>query len=332
MAKRVTIRDVAQLAGVSTATVSAVINESKYVSPELDQRVRQAVDQLGYKTNWLARSLKVNETKTIGLVFTNITSPVVSAIVRAAYRMAEQAGFDTFLVATDEDTKREKTSLQSLLAKRVDGVVITPAFAQEYGHILQANKAVPVIVMERKVPGIECVTTNNEEVSYQAVHHLIEHGRRRIGLVTIPILGSNIDERISGYRRALDEYGLYDPELVREADFVGQAAFARSFDLMSRTDVDAIFTTSQSTVIGTLRAMRQLGKRIPGDLALFGYDDVPWMQVISSPLSTIRQPAEELAELAIKRLLECLRSNERSETIHVLESSLIIRQSCGCQK
>jgi LacI family transcriptional regulator len=330
MAKRVTIRDVAQLAGVSTATVSAVINESKYVSPGLERRVRQAIDQLGYQTNWLARSLKVNETKTIGLVFTNITSPIWPPIVRAANKVAEQAGFDTFLVATDEDTKRERLSLQSLLAKRVDGIVITPAFSREYGHIRQANKVVPVVVMERKVPGLECVITNNEEVSYQAVHHLIKHGRRRIGLVTIPILGSNIDERISGYRRALDEHRLYDPELVREADFVGQAAFDLSLDLISKTDVDAIFTTSQSTAMGSLRAIRQLGKRIPDDLALFGYDDVPWMQVMSSPLSTIRQPAKEIAELATERLLECLQSNKRCETIHMLESSLIIRHSCGC--
>lgn len=330
MPKRVTIHEVARLADVSTATVSAVINENKYVSPELEQRVRQAIEQLGYRTNWLARSLKINETKTIGLVFTNITSPIWPPIVRAAHKVAEQAGFDTFLVATDEDTEREKMSLQSLLAKRADGIVMTPAFSKEYGHIHQASKVVPVVVMERIVPGLECVITNNEQVSYQAVHHLIEHGCQRIGLVTIPILGSNIAERISGYRRALGEHGLYDPELIREADFVGQIAFDLARDLISKTDVDAIFTTSQSTAMGALRAIRQLGKRIPDDLALFGYDDVPWMQVIDSPLSTICQPAEEIAELATKRLLECLQSNERSETTHVLESSLIIRHSCGC--
>jgi DNA-binding LacI/PurR family transcriptional regulator len=321
---------VAQLAGVSTATVSAVINENKYVSPELEQRVREAIDQLGYKTNWLARSLKVNETKTIGLVFTNITSPIWPPIVRAAHKVAEQAGFDTFLVATDEDAERERMSLQSLLAKRVDGIVMTPAFSEDYGHIRQASKAVPVVVMERKVPGLECVITNNEDVSYQAVHHLIDHGRQRIGLVTIPILGSNIDERISGYRRALAEHGLYDPGLIREADFVGQIAFDLARDLISGTDVDAIFTTSQSTAMGALRAARDLGKRVPDDLALFGYDDVPWMQVVSSPLSTIRQPAEEIAELATERLLQCLQSNRRCETTHVLESSVIIRHSCGC--
>jgi LacI family transcriptional regulator len=197
------MREVADLAGVSTATVSAVINQSKYVSPELEQRVREAIEDLSYKPNWLARSLKINETNTIGLVFTNITSPIWPPIVRAAQKVAQQAGFDTFLVTTDEDVEREQQSLQSLLAKRVDGIVITPASSEDYGHIVQASKSVPTVVMERRVSGLECVITNNEEVSYEAVAHLIDHGHRRIGLVTIPILGSNIAERLAGYRRAL---------------------------------------------------------------------------------------------------------------------------------
>jgi LacI family transcriptional regulator len=332
MPGRVTIREVAKLAGVSTATVSAVINQSKYVSPELRERVEQAVDQLGYQPNLVARSLKVSETKTIGLVFTNITSPIWPPLVRTAQKVTQQAGYDTFLITTDEDVERERTSLQSLLSKRVDGIVITPAFAENHAHIRRANTYVPVVVLERKVPGIESVVTNNGEVSYQAVSHLIDHGRRRIGLLTIPVLGSNIAGRISGYRRALRENGIYDPALIREADFVGESAFDLALDLLSEADIDAIFTTSQSTAMGAYRAAKQIGRRIPDDLALFGYDDVPWMEIVDSPLSTIRQPVEEIARLATELLLGCLEEgSELPGATHILESTLIVRRSCGCR-
>lgn len=330
MANRVTIRDVAKLADVSVATVSAVINKNKYVSPELRHRVERAIDQLDYRRDWLARSLKIQETKTIGLVFTNITSPIWPPLVRTTQKVSQQAGFDTFLVTTDEDVEREKRSIHSLLSKRVDGILITPALSENYEHIREASHVVPVIAIERKVDGVECVLTDNEEITYQAVRHLMEHGYKRIGLVTIPILGSNLADRIAGYRRALRENGLYSPELIRESDFAGDTAFDLSIDLLSTTGVNALFTTSQSTAMGALRAANQLGLRIPDDLALFGYDDVPWMEIVSSPLSTVRQPIEEMAQLATELLLERVQGREPQRATHLVESSLIIRHSCGC--
>jgi DNA-binding LacI/PurR family transcriptional regulator len=144
------------------------------------------------------------------------------------------------------------------------------------------------------------------------------------------MLGSNIAGRLAGYTRALQEHGCYDPDLMREADFVGQAAFDLALDLLATTDVDAIFTTSQSTALGVVRAAQHLKRRIPEDLALFGYDDVPWMEVVCSPVSTIRQPAEGIAGEAMGQLLECLNGKAPCDTVHVLESSLILRHSCGC--
>lgn len=330
MTNRVTIRDVAKLADVSVATVSAVINKNKYVSPTLRLRVEQAIERLDYRPDLLARGLKIRETKTIGLVFTNTTSPIWPPVVRAAQRVAEQADFDTFLVTTDENAEREKRSLHSLLSKRVDGIVIAPAFSQYYEHVREISLSVPVVAIERRVPGIECVLTNNMDISYQAVSHLVEHGYQRIGLVTIPVLGANAADRVEGYRRALQENGLYNPSLIREVDFAGDTAFDLSLDLLSSIEVDAIFTTSQSTAMGALRAARQMGRRIPDDLALFGYDDVPWMEVVACPLSTTRQPAPEMAELATELLLKDLEGREPENTAHILESSLVIRNSCGC--
>jgi DNA-binding LacI/PurR family transcriptional regulator len=331
MSNRVTIRDVARLADVSVATVSAVINKNKFVSDPLAERVMQAIAQLNYKPNLVARSLKMQETKTIGLIFTNTTSPIWPPLVRTAQQVTQQAGFDTFLVTTDEDVEREKMSLHSLLSKRIDGLLIAPAVSDSYEHIQEAALTLPVIAIERCVPGVESFITNNEIVSYQAVKHLIGHGYKRIGLVTIPVRASNTAERINGYSRALREHGLYDPVLIREVDFVGNTAFALALDLLTTTTVDAIFSTSQSTAMGALRAANHLGRRIPQDLALFGYDDVPWMEVVVAPLSTVCQPIEKIATLATQRLSECLEDGSRgSDAVHVVESGLVLRHSCGC--
>lgn len=330
MTYRVTIRDVAKLADVSVATVSAVLNKNKYVSQELVRRVEQAVAQLNYKPNLVARSLKLSETKTIGLIFTNTTSPIWPPLVRSAQKVAQQAGFDTFLVTTDENVEREKTSLYSFLSKRVDGILIAPAISNDYEHISEAAMLVPVIAIERKVPGVECFITNNEEISYQAVNHLINHGYRRVGVITIPVGASNTADRIAGYRRALSEHGLYDSKLIREVDMAGDTAFGLALDLLKTTDVDALFTTSQSTAIGALRAANQLGRHIPRDLALFGYDDVPWMEVVPSPLSTVCQPIEDIAVHATRLLLERVENHQMRNTIHILASTLLIRNSCGC--
>jgi LacI family transcriptional regulator len=331
MVNQVTIRDVAKLADVSVATVSAVINKNKYVSQELELRVEMAIEELNYKPNLVARSLKMQETKTIGLVFTNTTSPIWPPLVRTAQKVAQRAGFDTFLVTTDEDVEREKNSLYSLLSKRVDGILIAPALSDDYEHIRETALVVPVVAIERDVPGVECFITNNEEVSYQAVSHLIDHGYKRIGVVTIPVRAPNTAGRIAGYRRVLLEHDLYDPDLMREVDFVGDTAFDLGLDLLSTTDIDALFTTSQSTAMGALRAANQLGRCVPEALALFGYDDVPWMEVVSSPLSTIRQPIEEIARQATKVLLDRVKGgNSTDDVVHVVQSDVVIRHSCGC--
>jgi len=180
------------------------------------------------------------------------------------------------------------------------------------------------------VPGIECFVTNNETVSYQAISHLIGHGYQKIGLVTIPSSAPNTAARIAGYHRALSEHELYDANLIREVDFVGNTAFGLAHDLLSNTDVDAVFTTSQSTAMGVVQAANQLDRNIPNDLAIFGYDNVPWMEIISSPLSTTCQPIEIIAQRAISSLLERIMGNEPNDTVHVVDSSLIIRHSCGC--
>jgi len=330
--KAVTILDVKKLAGVSASTVSTVLNESnKYVSPELRQRVLDAVRKLNYRPNLVARSLKREETKSIGLIFPNILSPVMPPLVHTVQKISQRAGFDTFVAITEEDVAKERAVINNMLAKRVDGLIICPVMQANYELLLYANSIVPVILIERYVPEMECVVTNNEDTSYRATRHLIEHGRGRIALINMKSFGSNTRERIDGYTRAVKEAGLFDQRLIRETDFAGSSAAEITRQLLRSSTVDAIFATSQSISLGIFIAIKQLGKRIPEDIAVFGYDDVPWMEAVSPALSTARQPIAAIASRACEALFARLAGKPADSRTVVIDSELLIRQSCGCE-
>jgi LacI family transcriptional regulator len=331
--KNITITDVAKLAGVSVATVSVVINnkKDKFVAPELRQKVLETVAILNYKPNLVARSLKLKETKTIGLILTNITSPVTPPLVRTVQKIARENGFDIFIVSTEEDKKLEIDAVYNMLSKRVDGMIICPVISEDYEHIRYANSLIPVVTIERRAPLISGVITNNKETCYKATQHLIEHGYKNIALISMSVLGSNTQDRIDGYRQALSECGLLNQSLIRETDFIGRSAFSVAYDLLSTCQVDAILTTSQSIALGTYKAVISLGKRIPEEIAIFGYDDVPWMEVVQPALSTTRQPIEDMASCAWDIMFAAMNTEDNHPQIKIIPTELILRASCGCQ-
>ena len=329
--KRVTITDVAKLAGVSVATASVVVNnKGKYVTPKLKQQVMEAVALLNYQPNLVARSLKVKETRTIGLILTNITSPVTPPLVRVVHEFANNLGFDTLIASTEENIRTEIAAVTSMLSKRVDGLIISPSNSSEYEHLRYANSLIPVVAIERQVVGMSSVITNNHVISYQAAKHMLDHGRRKIGLIHMPLHGINTRERYNGIRQALIENNCFDPNLFRETDYFGFSAFEIASDLISQSHVDTIMTTSQSIAIGAFKACKKLGVPIPDQVAIFGYDDVPWMELTSPALTTTRQPIIDMARRACEILFECISSESICHDIETLESQLIIRNSCGC--
>ena len=278
----------------------------------------------------MARSLKLKETKTIGLILTNITSPVTPPLVRTVQKIARENGFDTFIVSTEEDKKLEIDVVYNMLSKRVDGMIICPVISDDYEHIRYANSVIPVVTIERKIPLTSCVISNNKETAYQATQHLIEHGRKHIALIALPVLGSNTQDRIDGYRQAMNENRLLDPDLIRETDYTGRSAYDAAYDLLVNCHVDAIVTTSQSIALGTYKAAISLGKRIPEEVAIFGYDDTPWMEVVQPALSTTRQPIEKMAATACEILFDAMNSEETQTQVKIIPSDLILRGSCGC--
>ena len=330
--KTVTIIDVTRLAGVSASTVSTVLNnKDKYVSPELKRRVIDAVRKLNYRPNLVARSLKLEETKSIGLIFPNIVSPVMPPLVQTVQKMSQETGFDTFVAITDEDPDKEKAAINSMLAKRVDGLIISPVMSANRDLLQYANSMIPLVLIERCIPEMDCVVTNNLDTSYRAIRHLIEHGRTHIALVTMKSFGTNTRERRDGYTRALMEVGLFDDSLITETDFAGATSTKVTHELLRGRPVDAVFATSQSIALGAFVAIKQMGMKIPDDIALFGYDDVPWMEAVSPALSTTRQPIALIAARACEILFARLAGKPADPHITIVESEVIIRQSCGCE-
>ncbi len=330
--KTVTIVDVMRLARVSASTVSTILNKKdKYVSPELKERVLDAVRKLNYRPNLVARSLKLEETKSIGLIFPNIVSPVMPPLVHTVQKLSQESGFDTFVAITDEDTDKEKAAINSMLAKRIDGLIISPVMNANSDLLRYANSIIPVVLIERYLPEMDCVITNNLDTSYRVIRHLIEHGRMRIALVTMKPFGTNTKERVEGYTRALMEAGRFDESLVMETDFAGTTAIEATKELLQKRRVDAVFAASQSISLGAFLAIRQLGMKIPEDIALFGYDEAPWMEAVSPALSTTRQPMASIAARACEILFARLAGKPRDPPVSVVDSEIIIRQSCGCK-
>jgi LacI family transcriptional regulator len=329
--KRVTITEVAETAGVSVATASVVINnKDKYVAPRLRQQVLDAVRKLNYQPNLVARSLKVKETRTIGLILTNITSPVTPPSVRLVQRYAREQGFDTLLAVSEEELNLETNIVENMLSKRVDGLILCPADSSAVEHLCYAASLIPVVAIERAVPDTCSVVTDNFEVSYQAAAHLVAHGRRRIGVIHMPQHGSNTRQRIDGFRRALLQANCLDATLFHETDYVGSTAFDLACQLIAQQRVDAILATSQSITMGAVKACKHLGVEIPEQVAIFGYDDVPWMELTTPAVSTTQQPIAQIAQRACEILFAALVSEAPSPHVEVIPSRLVLRNSCGC--
>ena len=322
----------ARLAGVSISTVSVVVNnKDKYISPELRKKVEDAVAALNYQPNLVARSLKVQQTQSIGLIVTNITSPVIPPLVRTVQKMAQQRGYDTFIVSSEEDAIIQNVAIRSMLSKRVDGLIICPTVTDDYELIQNAVSSIPVVSVERQLPKTSSVFTNNKETAFKIASHLIGHGYKRIGMITMQVFGSNTRDRIDGYRQALMEHELLHPDMIRETDYVGLSAFDAAIDLVKTQKVDAIMAASQSITLGAFKALKHLGLKIPEDVAIFGYDDLPWMEAVSPAISTTHQPIEEIATRASEILFSELESEENENQSHCIDTQLIIRESCGCK-
>ncbi len=327
--------DVARLAGVSRATVSAVVNGNKYVSDELRERVEQAIAQLGYRPDGIARSLKSSRTATIGLVIPSIESHFWAPVVRGAEAVLAESGFRLVLANTDEEGARAEIALEALLEHRVDGVLIAPpagSLRRHYAAYLASGR--PLICIERKVEGVEAdyVGVDGRAGGFAAASHLLGLGRKRLGLLSLPLDVSASRERLEGVRAALHAADLtLGDEQIAIGQFSEREGFAAAQRLLARRPrPDALIVAGLRMTIGAFAAVRAAGLRIPDDVALVGYDETPWAAVLTPPLTVVRQPARDLGRIAAEMLLRRLRGEaDAGPQTTILQPELLVRGSCG---
>jgi DNA-binding LacI/PurR family transcriptional regulator len=330
----VTIKDVATHASVSVATVSAVMNKSKYVSPELAERVSASIAALGYRRNNFARGLKTQVSHSIGLIVPDITNPFFTNIARGVEDVANAHNYSLILGNTDEDPEKEKKYLQLLESKRADGLIIAvTAHSHEYLQS-QPIQHLALTSIDRSLfdLGIDTVMVDNSIGARTATEHLIEIGHRRIGLVTGLRGIAPTEERVLGYIQALEKNGItVDASLIAaEARAQIDGGARGTMQLLTLEErPTALFVMDGTMAIGALQSIAKAGLRCPEDIALVCFDDFPWASVMKPHLTVVDQPTYEIGEQSAHLLFERLQHRERAPREIRLQTRLIVRESCG---
>lgn len=335
MSRTLTIREVARRAKVSVGTVSNILGGTVRVSPKRRKRVLAAIRQLGYQPNHVARSLKMRRTRALGLVVTDITNPFFSHLVRGAEDAALEHNYLLLTFNTDDRVEREKQVLSMLRARRVDGILLVVAPSQgDTVHLRGLLTAgVPIVCLDRIPPGIkvDSVRVDNVEAARQCIKHLIEFGHRRIGIITGVLALQTAQERLEGYRKALEEAGIeVDLELIREGDFRIEGGYRQARELLSAANrPTALFASNGLMAIGIVDAMCELGLKAPQDVALAAFDDLPVSDSFQPRITTVSQPAYLIGYKGAKLLIDRVENREsrRSYQSIVLPTELKMRES-----
>jgi len=329
-----TIRDVAERARVSTMTVSRVINNSGYISQEARERVEAAIAELGYVPNTLARSLRFKSTKTLALVLTDITNPFFTTLARGVGDVANKHGFNVIFCNTDESESEQAEQLKALVQKRVDGVLLVPACSSGEAVAFLQDQKVPVVVLDRRVSdcSVDSVRCDSEEGAYQLVKLFLDLGHRRIGVLSGPERVSTAQDRVAGYRRAITEAGLeIDADLICYGSFTQAGGYEMTQKILTLPmRPTALFAGNNFIAVGIYQAIREAGLRVPEDIAMVAFDDLPVSITIEPFFTVAAQPAYEMGRRATELLLKRL-GGERSETAQeiVLPVEVIVRRSSG---
>ena len=328
------IRDVAKSAGVSTSTVSHVINKTRFVSEETQAKVRDAMKALGYKPNRLASSLrrKDKSTNTLGLLIPDSTNLFFAEVLRGVEDACFEAGYSVFLCNSDDDPQKELDYIEVLLGKQIDGIILVSVGIHKESLTLLADNDIPSVLVDREVSGSinDSVVVDNEAGGHQATEHLIELGHTRIGCIAGPSLLTPSAARVQGYRKALSKYNLVqDDALIIKGDFRAQTGFEATKDLLKIDNPPtAIFACNDMMAVGGLHAVDEAGLSVPKDISIVGFDDIPLASFTLPPLTTIYQPSQEMGSLAAKMVMERIKKPNLPTRKEVLPTSLITRKSC----
>ncbi|GAB4540118.1 MAG: LacI family DNA-binding transcriptional regulator [Anaerolineae bacterium] len=331
MKRRVTIEDVARAAGVSRQTVSRAINAKGEISPLTYQRVMEAVQALDYRPSGVARSLATQRTRTIGLVVPDITNPFFPEVARGVQDVARQEGYSVFLCNTDESPDEELQVLQSLASRPVDGIILFGSRISEADLLAFADHYRPLVVLNRFLehPGVSLVLVDNQRGAKLAVDYLAHLGHAAIGMLAGPVASPSSIQRVEGFRQAMAAHGLAAPEdwiVPGPPTIEGGYETARQI-LTQYPEVTAFFAYNDLSAWGAVQASRDLGRRVPAQCAVIGFDDIRLAAMVSPSLTSVRVDKYYLGQQAMIRLLAMLDTPDASfPPIHV-GVELVVRES-----
>lgn len=328
--KRATIDDVARAAGVSRQTVSRAINGKHDINPATRDRVMAAIDSLGYRPSRLAQGMASRRTRTVGLVVGDITNPAHAEVTRGLQDLAQSQDYNIFLRNSDRSPTVELECLRSLAAENVDGIVILDTVLDDEMLRLFADAYRPIVLAHRRFahPNVATIVTDVERAVKSVVEYLIGCGHHAIGLLARPGPLETI-RHVRGYLRAMEAHHLpYTVEWIAQAEPTMRSGYQAARRLLTHfPEITALTTYNDSMAVGALRACVHLGRNVPHDCAIFGFDDIALASMVTPSLSTVRYSKYELGQLAMSRLLEMIAQPDAEFVPEVLDIELVIRES-----
>ncbi|MEW6227668.1 MAG: LacI family DNA-binding transcriptional regulator [Bacillota bacterium] len=331
MANKVTIHDIADVCGVSIATVSRVMNNSTFVREETRQRVLEAISRLGYTANETARSLRTQKRSLLGVIMSDITNPFFGNVLKGIDEAARERGYTLLFVNVDGSFDLELEYLSSMKERCATIILVTADFRAEHSLEIQRSR-VPVVIASGRVsdPNVPCVGVDNAAAAFDMTRHLLELGHQRIALITGPsrdVLAS--EERVKGFRLALQGARVViQQEYIQEGDFSVESGRQGMEALLSvRPRPTAVFCLNDEMAVGALQAIKSAGLDVPGDIAVAGFDGIPMAAVVDPPLTTIAQPRFEIGYQSALLAIALAEGTSPSSLKRTLPYELVIRPS-----
>ncbi|UOQ93303.1 LacI family transcriptional regulator [Halobacillus shinanisalinarum] len=327
--------DVARLANVSTATVSRVLRNPEAVTEPTKHKVLEAIEELNYQPNMLARHFRRTETNTILVVVPNIINTVFAEIVGGIEDEASKKGYRVLLRNSNNQIDSEYGSIEHMKQRQVDGMImLSPKLDEE--TLLDISNQYPIVLATAHLDGVKIpvVSIDNINSSKKATEHLISLGHKRIAHLTGPLYSLISKNRCKGYRRAMIENGLeIYSNLILEGDFTYESGYKQMKKLLDlENPPTAVFAASDDMAMGVVNAAKHHGLNVPGDLAVVGFDNIKFSSIFDPPLTTIAQPMFGMGKRAMELLIRKFKGESLSQTEHVLPDKLIIRESCGTKQ
>ncbi len=328
------MKDVAEAAGVSLATVSSTLSGASYVSPALKERVTAAVTALGYERNSMASSLKSGRTSLIGLIVPDITNPFFTELIDNVQSQARTAGFSVLLGISEHDAECEAELLRLMRSHQARGTLLCPTGGiEDYGPARLQLGSMPLVAVDNvdsKMP-FDTVAMDNGKAAALAALHILALGHRDIAVMVGPRHQFVSQQRLAGFVNQLEAAGLgFDVSLLCQGEFRLEEAFRSCRTLLQRSNVPtAIFVCNNLMLIGVMQAIAEAGLSVPYDISVVSIDDFPWATAFYPALTVVRQPVAEMATVSLSRLRQRM-DGDRSESIHeVIIPEFVLRQSCA---